>query len=85
MLGPVKVTTRSDVPETTAAEGEEWSECSFGESRTDETPEASSICFMFDPALPIIIPQLELGTRSLTTKSNPGDTESSGLGCHARC
>ena len=85
IVGPVSVTTRSDVPDTTAADGEVGSELSLGDSRTDETPDASSICLMLDPALPIIIPQLELGTNKRTTKSNPVEALSFGLGCQARC
>jgi hypothetical protein len=72
IVGPVSVTTLSEVPETTVAEGEIRSELSFGDSRTDETPDVSSMCLIFDPALPIIIPQLEVGTNNRTTKSNPG-------------
>jgi hypothetical protein len=70
-VGPVKVTTRSEVAAMAADDGEEVSELSLGDNRTEETPEASSMCLIFDPALPIIIPQLELGTRMRTTKSKP--------------
>jgi hypothetical protein len=69
---PVSVTTRSDVPETTTAEGDLGSSLSFGDNLTDDTPDASSICLMLVPPFPIIIPQHEFGTSSRTTKSNPG-------------
>ena len=67
----MSVTTLSEVPETIAVVGEEGSELSLGDKRTDDTPDVSCICLMFEPALPIIIPQLELGTKTRTTKSKP--------------
>ena len=45
---------------------------SFGESLMDVTPDVSSKNFMLEPALPIIIPQLETGTNNRVTKSNTG-------------
>lgn len=84
-VGPVNVTTLSDVPETAAPDGEPASELSLGDSLTEDTPDASSMCLIFDPALPIIIPQLELGTNNRTTNSNPGVGLSSCFGCQAKC
>jgi hypothetical protein len=39
----------------------------------EATPVVSSINLIFDPDLPIIMPQLEIGTSNLTTKSKDGD------------
>lgn len=76
-VGPVSVTTLSSVPDLTATVAgcacacDDCSGLSFGDSRTDVTPEDSSMCLMLTPPFPMIIPQLELGTNNRTTKSNP--------------
>jgi hypothetical protein len=46
---------------------------SLGDRRIEATPVVSSINFIFDPDLPIIMPQLESGTSNRTTKSKDGD------------
>jgi len=45
---------------------------SLGDNRIDETPVVSSMNFMLDPDLPMIIPQQDSGTSSRTTKSKEG-------------
>jgi hypothetical protein len=74
--GPVTVTTLSDVADARASlvpnESMLVAWPSFGDKRTDDTPEASTICFIFEPLFPIIMPQLGEGTKIRTTKLKPG-------------
>mmetsp|Transcript_7735 Transcript_7735/g.8838 ORF Transcript_7735/g.8838 Transcript_7735/m.8838 type:complete len:94 (+) Transcript_7735:1030-1311(+) len=79
--GPVIVTIRSAVAETSAAtltrvdpveKDESDPPTSFGDSLTEDTPESSTNCFIFEPPFPMIIPQQGTGTRIRTTKENPG-------------
>lgn len=64
-LGPVMVTTRSDVAARTAS-------FSFGDSRIDVTPDDSAMDFTLDPPLPMSIPQLGVGTSKRITKAKHG-------------
>lgn len=64
MVEPVTVTMRSDV--------ETKDSSSFGDNRIDETPVVSSMNFILDPDLPMIMPQQDKGTSSRTTKSKEG-------------
>jgi hypothetical protein len=72
---PEMVTILSEVADARAAlvpeESVLESKPSFGDSRTEETPDASTISLMFEPPFPIIIPQLGDGTKILTTKEKP--------------
>jgi hypothetical protein len=70
--GPVTVTTLSAVADASAAlvlnDSALVSEPSLGDKRTDDTPEASTICLILEPPFPIIMPQLEDGTKIRITK-----------------